>query len=256
MAVPSKKSKTASKPTPARKPEPAAKTAKKLVAPPKKVAPPPPAKSAAKPAALKGSADKQARPAADVSAKGTPARPAPSRGAAPARPAASARPADSRKSSGRGPTSKVAPVREVVKPVIIPDKPIVDKQWLGEMRDSLVRRREELLSVVRSNRDQLAEGQKDFADIGDRASGGFEDEIAAGLLSLESAQLDEIEEAIARIDKGQYGLCGDCQKAIPRKRLEILPFARRCLACEGQKERTSRGFGGDDEGDEDEGEGE
>ena len=61
-----------------------------------------------------------------------------------------------------------------------------------------------------------------------------------GLIAIEAAQLDDIEAAIARIDDGSYGLCQDCGRPIPRKRLEVLPFARRCLNCEGANERRVR----------------
>ncbi|NUQ46040.1 MAG: TraR/DksA family transcriptional regulator [Phycisphaerae bacterium] len=120
--------------------------------------------------------------------------------------------------------------------------PGLDREWVIMMRDSLVRRRNQILAALRSNRDQLAGAQRNYADIGDRASEGFEDEIAAGLLSIESDQLDEIEGALDRIAAGTFGACIDCGKPIPRKRLEVLPFAKRCLSCEGQKERHVRAF--------------
>lgn len=116
----------------------------------------------------------------------------------------------------------------------------LNQEWVSQMREALLRRRQSMISLVRSNRDQLAEAPRNYADIGDRASEGFEDELAAGLLSIESAQLDEIEGALERLDKGRYGMCVDCGKPIPRKRLEILPFAKRCLACEGLRERHAR----------------
>lgn len=128
--------------------------------------------------------------------------------------------------------------------------------WLNEMHEALLRRREQLASVVRSNQGQLAEARKNHADIGDRAAEGFEDELAAGLLSIESAQLDQIEEALSRMDKGTYGVCIECEKPIPRRRLEILPFAKRCLACEGEKERQRRSYRPGEEEEEEESEGE
>lgn len=145
---------------------------------------------------------------------------------------------------------KPAAAIEPRKPIRKSTAPLPD--WVVEMRDHLLRRRAQMMSVVRSNRDQLAESQKNYADIGDRASEGFEDELAAGLLSIESAQLDEIEEALARINGGTFGMCIDCGKPVPRKRLEVLPFAKRCLTCEGQKERTARSYSpteDDEEGD-------
>jgi len=105
------------------------------------------------------------------------------------------------------------------------------------MRDMLSEQRRQLLSVVQSSQAQLAEKVGDLPDVSDRASEGFEDELTVGLLAIESAQLDDIEAAIQRIDDGSYGICEDCLKAIPKKRLEVLPFARRCLACKGIAER-------------------
>lgn len=87
---------------------------------------------------------------------------------------------------------------------------------------------------------QLAEKETGMADVSDRASGGFEDELAMGLMQIEAAQIEDIEAAIKRTDDGTYGICADCNKLIPRKRLEVLPFALRCLECEGTKERRAR----------------
>ena len=41
----------------------------------------------------------------------------------------------------------------------------------------------------------------------------------------------EIDAALARIDAGTYGSCTQCGAAIPDERLELRPFAGRCVAC-------------------------
>ena len=119
-------------------------------------------------------------------------------------------------------------------------KPVVDAEWQAMIRDALANQRQQLLSVVQSTQAQMAEKSGDLPDVSDRASEGFEDELSVGLIAIEAAQLDDIEAAIARIDDGSYGLCQDCRRPIPRKRLEVLPFARRCLNCEGANERRVR----------------
>jgi DnaK suppressor protein len=43
--------------------------------------------------------------------------------------------------------------------------------------------------------------------------------------------LAEIDKALARIDGGTYGSCDSCGAAIPEERLELRPFAGRCVAC-------------------------
>lgn len=121
-----------------------------------------------------------------------------------------------------------------------PMKAVVDEEWQITMREAMARQRQQLLSVVQSTQAQMAEKSGDLPDVSDRASEGFEDELSVGLIAIEAAQLDDIEAAIARIDDGSYGLCADCGRPIPRKRLEVLPFARRCLTCEGANERRVR----------------
>jgi RNA polymerase-binding transcription factor DksA len=41
----------------------------------------------------------------------------------------------------------------------------------------------------------------------------------------------EIDAALARIDDGTYGSCVQCGAAIPEERLELRPFAGRCVTC-------------------------
>lgn len=44
--------------------------------------------------------------------------------------------------------------------------------------------------------------------------------------------LGEIDGAIRRLADGTYGECEDCRAAIPRSRLETIPYARRCVTCQ------------------------
>jgi DnaK suppressor protein len=121
-----------------------------------------------------------------------------------------------------------------------PESISFDPEWINTIREALLQRRSSLNTVVESNRNMLASNQGDLSDIADRASTGFEDELTAGLLSIEVGQLEEINEALERIESGTYGVCIACRKAIPRKRLEILPFAKRCLKCEAAEEQSAR----------------
>lgn len=43
--------------------------------------------------------------------------------------------------------------------------------------------------------------------------------------------IEEIDEALARIEAGTYGICTGCGTAIPEERLEFRPMARSCVAC-------------------------
>ncbi len=208
------------------------------------------------------------KPAAKASKKSASGKASPSRAQGSRKPSAKARaskpavakktmkvekakmPRVSRKTKSDAP-AKAKPARAVKSNA--PTKPVkstVDPELLKTIREALVGQRNQLLSVVQSTQAQLAEKETGLADLSDRASDGFEDELALGLMRIEAAQIDDIEAAIRRIDDGSYGMCVDCGKAIPRKRLEVLPFAQRCLECEGTKERRARMQTGiDDDGD-------
>ena len=44
-------------------------------------------------------------------------------------------------------------------------------------------------------------------------------------------RLAQIDEALEREQAGTYGICADCGTPIPAARLEIRPFAQRCVPC-------------------------
>ena len=56
--------------------------------------------------------------------------------------------------------------------------------------------------------------------------------LAARLIAAAQQELQETEAALARVDDGSYGLCGRCRAPITSARLEIVPAARYCVACE------------------------
>ena len=51
--------------------------------------------------------------------------------------------------------------------------------------------------------------------------------------------LDEIDDALTRIDNNTYGECEDCGNPIAPERLETIPHARRCVTCQGRSHGSS-----------------
>jgi len=62
-------------------------------------------------------------------------------------------------------------------------------------------------------------------------------EVDLARTDRESVELAEIDQALARMDAGQYGVCADCGEAIAPARLQSAPQALRCVACENLHER-------------------
>ena len=63
----------------------------------------------------------------------------------------------------------------------------------------------------------------------------LEKEVA--LRAIEREQLEQIDKALERLDRGTYGLCKECRETIPPERLKILPYALLCVRCQAQLER-------------------
>jgi DnaK suppressor protein len=75
-----------------------------------------------------------------------------------------------------------------------------------------------------------------MADLGTDA---FEQEFTLGLMENEQQRLTEIGAALDRIDKGLFGKCEQCQKAIPKARLQVIPFTRYCVDCARKLQQSS-----------------
>ncbi len=56
--------------------------------------------------------------------------------------------------------------------------------------------------------------------------------------SREGKFLNYLDDALKRIDKGEYGFCMDCGNLIDKKRLEAVPHARLCVSCKLKREKA------------------
>lgn len=105
---------------------------------------------------------------------------------------------------------------------------------LIEQRDELRRRLSDRMSEVHIDREP-----DDEAAL---ASDSSTKEMAVATLERERRTLAEIEAALLRMKKGEYGMCATCGEPIPEARLKALPWARVCVKC---AERRSNGLAAD-----------
>lgn len=80
-------------------------------------------------------------------------------------------------------------------------------------------------------------------DVREAAQREGEREIDMALSDLELRELGEVSAALRRLrdpQAGDYGRCTDCDAEIPFDRLKAEPWAQRCVACEGARERDPR----------------
>ena len=109
---------------------------------------------------------------------------------------------------------------------------------LEKVRQQLeVKRNEVLEGVSRARAMGAEEDDAGAPDIADRATSAFQREFSFSLTESENRVLRLVYEALARLDKGTYGKCVNCQQPIEDARLKAIPWARHCIACEELHDR-------------------
>jgi RNA polymerase-binding transcription factor len=115
----------------------------------------------------------------------------------------------------------------------------MEKDKLEHYRKLLEARRVQLRqSVARTEEDGRAAQTADSAqDIADHASSSYQKEFLFAQSSSERRLLQMVERALFNINEGTYAECEQCGDAINERRLEAVPWARHCIACQEKLER-------------------
>jgi DnaK suppressor protein len=111
-----------------------------------------------------------------------------------------------------------------------------------ELKRMLEERRREIQAEVQGRmRDVRSEGawggkQNEVFDAVESSEADIQDDIEFALIQMKSETLNKINDALTRLEQGDYGNCFDCGAEIAEKRLRALPFAVRCKDCEEARE--------------------
>jgi DnaK suppressor protein len=82
-------------------------------------------------------------------------------------------------------------------------------------------------SLVESTGELLSGSQDNH--LADTASETYERELDEGLEEDARGQLRLVEQALAKLEAGEYGRCEVCGKEIPEERLEAVPWTTLCI---------------------------
>ncbi len=66
-----------------------------------------------------------------------------------------------------------------------------------------------------------------------------EREFAMLAIDRDTQLLREVRSAVARIADGSFGICEECDVEIPNRRLQAVPWARRCIICQEAADRRA-----------------
>ena len=125
----------------------------------------------------------------------------------------------------------------------------MNKQDLKKYKEKLL----SIKNIIQGNikqlgKDSFGKSQKEASGdlssytlhMADMASDSYERDFAFDLVSNEQELIYLIDEALRRIDEGDYGKCQSCGKKISKARLNIVPYAALCVPCQEKLEKKKQ----------------
>jgi len=124
------------------------------------------------------------------------------------------------------------------------EKQMPGKDAVSKMRELLLLRRDALRKALAGDLSTLTELREQTAgDTIDQALDSAHHELNSQLAEVESRELANIENALERMNVGQYGVCEGCEEKIPFARISALPYATLCIECQRVAERDGTASG-------------
>ena len=126
----------------------------------------------------------------------------------------------------------------------------MNKKDTKHFEERLIEERMKLVNELGYFEDKIfSDSQRDAAGdlsaysvhMADQASDAEEREKAYHMASAEGRLLYHIDEALARLKSGTYGICCACGTKVKKVRLEVVPHARLCIECKKAEENGSLG---------------
>ncbi|HXE96063.1 MAG TPA: TraR/DksA C4-type zinc finger protein [Dongiaceae bacterium] len=114
-----------------------------------------------------------------------------------------------------------------------------DQKW-QEIRLILEKLKEDTIREIRKSvkiGTEAVAAIEPGGDIYDQASSERDRELGLLLGDREREKIHNIDEALLRIDEGDYGICEECDEDIPLGRLKAMPFTRHCVKCKSDLEK-------------------
>lgn len=126
-------------------------------------------------------------------------------------------------------------------------RPSYSKEELQYFKQILLKKREEIVEMLEAHRQSLIEStMQNDRPVGtpysihmEYGTETEEREKTMFFIAREEKMLNYIDAALARIERGTYGICIKCGKLIDKRRLEAVPHTQLCLDC---KMKQKKGF--------------
>jgi DnaK suppressor protein len=117
-------------------------------------------------------------------------------------------------------------------------KQVAHRERYAVLKQMLEDRRRDIQERLRSLRESLPAQVAEVRDAEEQSVEDFVQDVELALMEMKSETLAQIDEAIRRLERGDYGTCAHCEREIPEVRLKALPFATLCRECQENEEEA------------------
>jgi DnaK suppressor protein len=122
-----------------------------------------------------------------------------------------------------------------------PKKDYMNEAQLEFFKNHLLELKRETISHIDEARQRLADANRETDEL-DRALTEEENRLRLRIADRESKLLPKIDEALKRIEEGEYGWCEETGEPIGIERLLLRPTATLCAEAKARQERLERNF--------------
>jgi len=119
----------------------------------------------------------------------------------------------------------------------------MDDKQMTYFKELLLQRRGEILQYADDTVTDMNDQTDNYPDPTDRASIESDRNFILRLRERERFHLVKIDEALERIESGEFGVCESCGADIGFKRLEARPVATLCIDCKTRAEAAEKARG-------------
>jgi DnaK suppressor protein len=113
---------------------------------------------------------------------------------------------------------------------------MLNKKKITYFKKRLTQRRDELLADASNSVAEWTEPKEETPDLADQASRESDTDLTLRMRERESRLLAKIEEALVRLEMGEFGICEECGEQIGEKRLRARPVTTLCIKCKQEQE--------------------
>jgi DnaK suppressor protein len=120
----------------------------------------------------------------------------------------------------------------------------MEQERVRQMRDLLMEEKRRLWKELRSELfEKLGEelhSQYDIPrDIGEQGILDLLEDTGLAVADMRREELTRMEEALKRLEAGNYGICESCGRKIDEARLGVAPYVTCCVKCQKQREEAA-----------------